>query len=371
MSVKGRENIIIRTSVISILANVFLSVFKGIVGLLSHSIAITLDALNNLSDALSSIITIIGTKLASKAPDKKHPLGHGRVEYLSQLVVAAIVVYAGVTALWESIQKIIRPEAASYSALTLIVMAMAIVVKLFLGRYVKQKGEEVHSGSLVASGSDASFDAILSASALGSALIYILFHISLEAFVGALISVVIVKSGIGMVTDAVDDMLGVRVKGELTRGIREVVEAQPGVLGAYDLLLHNYGPDRYLGSVHIEVCDDMSARDIDTLTRRIQEAVYRENGVIITTVGIYSRNTGDDEAATIRTRVTEKVLAHDGALQVHGFYLDEERKDMRFDVIIGFECEDRKALYNHIIGDIKEMYPEYSLHVTLDEDVSD
>ena len=168
----NRDQVIIRTSVIGIIANVFLAAFKAVVGLVSHSIAVTLDAVNNLSDALSSVITIAGTKLASKKPDKNHPMGYGRIEYLSAMVVAAIVLYAGITSLVESIKKIIHPEKPDYSIVSLIIIASAVIVKLALGRYVKAQGEKVKSGSLIASGSDALFDAILSGSVLLSAIIF-------------------------------------------------------------------------------------------------------------------------------------------------------------------------------------------------------
>lgn len=177
----NREKVVIKTSIISIVSNIVLAGFKAFVGLLANSIAIISDAVNNLSDALSSIITIVGTKLAVKAPDKKHPYGHGRIEYMTSLIVSAIVLYAGITALVESVKKVIHPEVADYSTITLIILIAGIIVKFVLGIYVKKKGKDVNSDSLVASGSDAFNDAILSISVLTSAIIYMIFNISLEA----------------------------------------------------------------------------------------------------------------------------------------------------------------------------------------------
>jgi len=367
---KLRETVIVRTSAIGIAANVVLAAFKAFVGLAANSIAITLDAVNNLSDALSSIVTIIGARLANKKPDKQHPLGHGRVEYMSQLIVAAIVLYAGITSAVESAKKILWPETADYTIPSLVVVASAIVVKIVLGAYVKRKGHEVNSGALIASGEDASFDAILSASVLGSAIVFLATGVSLEAYVGALISFFIVKSGIEMISDAVNEMLGMRISSELSRKIKEVVCQEPEVRGAYDLLLHNYGPDRYLGSVHVEIDDTLTAAQIDELTRRIQEHVYRACSVVITTVGIYSHNT-DDAAAQARMAITKMAMEHDDVLQVHGFYMSEADKDIRFDVIIGFGAQDREALCSHIIRDAMRLYPGYTVRVTLDTDVSD
>ena len=243
----SRDKIIIRTSIIGILANIFLAAFKAGVGILSHSIAIVLDAVNNLSDAMSSVITIVGTKLAGKQPDKKHPLGYGRIEYLSATIISLIVLYAGITSFVESIKKILQPEKADYGTITLVIVAVAVVVKLILGRYVKGIGEEVKSDSLIASGSDAMLDSIISASTLVAALIYLGTGISLEAWLGALISVIIMKSGFEMLRGTISQILGERVSGKFTKEIKATICTLPNISGAYDLILHNYGPDRYVG----------------------------------------------------------------------------------------------------------------------------
>ena len=365
----SRDKVIVRTSIIGILTNVMLAVFKAAVGLLSNSIAVTLDAVNNLSDALSSIITIVGTKLAGKQPDKKHPLGYGRIEYLSAMVVAGIVLYAGITSAVESVKKIIHPEAADYSVVSLVIIGVAIVVKLVLGRFVKGQGEKVNSGSLIASGSDATFDAILSASVLISAIIFLLTKVSLEAWVGVVISGFIIKSGIEMMMETLDEILGARADKETTDQIRQLLTQDPEIRGAYDLILHNYGPDRNLGSVHLELPDTMTVQEVDRLTRRVEARVYRETGVILTGVGVYSYNTGDTEAAKLQNAVQELVLSHDWALQMHGFYVDTEAKDMRFDVVLSFEIEVKEAL-STLARELKAAYPEYTVQIAPDVDVS-
>ena len=261
----NREKVVIKTSIISIISNIVLAGFKAFVGLLANSIAIISDAVNNLSDALSSIITIVGTKLAGKAPDKKHPYGYGRIEYMTSLIVSAIVLYAGITALVESIKKIIHPEVADYSIITLIILIAGIIVKYILGIYVKKKGKDFNSDSLVASGSDAFNDAILSISVLASAIIYMIFNISLEAYVGVLLSIFIIKSGIELIKESVDNMLGVRVESNLAKSIKKEIIKEKDVQGAYDLVLNDYGPDTYLGSIHIEVADTLSVADIDKI----------------------------------------------------------------------------------------------------------
>ncbi len=370
MEQKKREQIIVRTSIIGILTNVFLVIFKMGVGVLSHSIAVILDAVNNLSDALSSIITIVGTKLSGKAPDKKHPLGYGRIEYLTSMVVAAIVLYAGFTSLVESIKKIIRPEVADYSPVSILIIAASILVKLALGTFVKKQGEKVNSGALTASGSDALFDAILSVSVLASALIYLFFHLSLEAFVGVAISGVIIKAGFEMLTETLDDILGKRADRDLVLKVKRLIAEEEGVRGAYDLVINNYGPNRNIASVHIELPDSMTVDEVDRLTRRLEDKIYRETAIFLTGVGVYSYNTRDDEAARIRNQVQKIVLAHDSVLQMHGFYIDQEAKNMRFDAVITFQVSVPEVI-RQLEREVEEAYPGYRVEISPDVDVSD
>ncbi len=366
----NRDRIIVRTSIIGILTNVLLAGFKAAVGLLSNSIAVILDAVNNLSDALSSVITIVGTKLAGRLPDKKHPLGYGRIEYLSALIVSAIVLYAGITSFIESVKKIIHPEKAEYTVVSLVIIAVAVVVKLILGSFVKAQGKAANSGALVASGSDAMFDAILSASVLASAVIFMLTGISLEAYVGVAISVVIIKAGIEMMTETLDDILGQRADAETTIAIKRILNAEPEVRGAYDLVLNNYGPGKNIGSVHLELPDTMTVEQVDELTRRVQAKVLNETGVILTGVGVYSYNTKNDEAAKIRNTIQKLVLSHDWALQFHGFYVDIKKKSLRFDVVMSFEIDPKDGL-DTLYKEVREAYPDYDIYIAPDVDVSD
>ena len=367
---KNREKTIVRTSIIGIVTNLLLVGFKAFVGLVSNSIAVILDAVNNLSDALSSVVTIIGAKLGAKQPDKKHPLGYGRIEYLSSMIVAALVLYAGITSLVESIKKIITPEAAEYSVVSIMIISVAIVVKLILGMYVKKQGKKVNSGALAASGSDALFDAVLSASVLASAIVYLIWQISLEAYVGVVIAGFIIKAGIEMMIETLNDIIGKREDAETTKELKEIICAEQEVIGAYDVTLFNYGPNKNYGSVHIELPDTMSVDEVDRITRKIQVDVFQKTGIILTGIGVYSFNTSDDEAAQMRNAVQRAVLSHDWALQMHGFYADTGKKTIRFDVVISFEIERKEALET-LCSEIRALYPDYELTVVPDVDVAD
>nr|WP_294998541.1 cation diffusion facilitator family transporter [uncultured Methanobrevibacter sp.] len=362
----SRQEKIVKTSIIGIVVNLILVAFKAVVGILTNSIAITLDAVNNLTDALSSIITIIGTKLASKAPDKNHPYGYGRIEYFSSVIIAAIVLWAGITAFMESWPKIFNPDVTNYTTVSLIIIAVAVVVKFVLGQYVKRVGEDINSQALVASGSDAFFDAILSLSTLIAAIISIFFHISLEGILGVIISIVIIKASIDMLRETLDSMIGARVDSELSRKIKDSICELPGVYGAYDLSLHNYGPEDMQGSVHVEIDDKLTALEIHNLTRQIAVKIYKEFSIILT-VGIYAHN---DKYSEVRDDLYNIAGKYEEVLEIHGFIVYEEQKLITFDIIVDFDA-DREAVKEKILKEIKSKHPEFNYVMIDDYDVSD
>lgn len=366
----SRERIIYKTGLIGIVTNILLAGFKAAVGIFSNSIAIVLDAVNNLSDVISSVVTILGVKIAKKSPDKKHPLGHGRIEYLSAMLVSAIVIYAGVAAFAEAVKKIIHPVMPKHTVISFILISVSIVVKLFLGFYVKKKGESVGSVALIASGKDALFDAAISVSVLISVIVLFATEKSIEAYVGLLISVFIVKSGMEMLLETLDDVLGKRAEASLTKKIKELLVEEPKVRGAYDLIVYNYGHNKNYASVHLELPDYMTVEEVDVLTRHVQEKVLKETGVILIGVGVYSYNTRNDKAAELRNLALDTVLAFDWALQLHGFYVDTIKKDMRFDVVLSFDIEQEKGI-DILTKVFKEKLPEYTVKISPDIDISD
>lgn len=362
----SRQEKIIKTSIIGIAVNLILVAFKAFVGIVTNSIAITLDAVNNLTDALSSIITIIGAKLANKPPDKNHPYGYGRIEYFSSVIIAAIVLWAGITAFMESWPKIFNPDVTNYTTVSLVIIAVAIVVKLALGQYVKRVGKDISSQALVASGSDALFDSILSLSTLVAAIISIFFHISLEGILGVAISIVIIKASIDMLRETVDSMIGSRVDSELSKRIKSSICELPEVYGAYDLSLHNYGPEEMQGSVHVEVDDSLTALEIHNLTRQISVKIYDEFSIILT-VGIYARN---DKFSDIRNDLYEIASKYDEIIEIHGFIVYEDQELVTFDLIVEFDA-DRNEVKNRVLKEITQMHPQFKYHIIDDYDVSD
>lgn len=365
-----RDGIIVRTGLIGIGTNLVLSAFKTVIGLISGSIAVVLDAVNNLSDALSSIITIIGVKLAAKPADKEHPLGYGRVEYLSAMIIAGIVLAAGFTSLIESAKKLITPSEVSYTVLSLIVIAVAVAAKIVLGLYTKRKGKETDSDSLIASGSDAMFDSIISFSTLLSAVISIIWGLNLDGLFGLVISAVIIKAGIGMLKDTLDDILGKRADAALVHSLKQDIAAVPDVLGVYDLLLDSYGPSKLAGSVHIEVEDDMQASDIDELSRKITLLILRKYSIYLT-VGIYAVPSLESSWHEKYQQLRNILSSQEGVLQIHGFHVDEERKIVFFDVVRSFDITDVKSWLEGLRKLAGSIIPGYAIHITADTDFSD
>ncbi len=365
-----RSQEIIRTSWIGIAANVLLAGFKATVGILASSVAIVMDAVNNLSDALSSVITIVGTKLSQRPADRKHPFGFGRVEYFSAIIIAVIVLSAGITSLIESVKKIFTPTEPTYTTLTLIVIVVAIAVKLILGQYVKRKGEQLKSDALIASGSDALFDAIITLATLVSAGVMLLWGFSLDGILGALISLVIIKAGIEMLASPVNELLGTSISAELTNQIKKEVSEFEGVHGVYDLILHNYGPDIQIGSLHINVYDTMSAHEIHGLTRKItMQMIERHN--IVMTVGVYAIATGENRRAELQTKVMQMLAAHPEIVQVHGFYYSEKDNMLSVDVVPDISVHDEAAFVHQLIAELQPLVPDMQVVIVVDHNYSE
>ena len=364
-----RNSQIIRTSVIGIVTNVLLAAFKAVVGLLASSIAIIMDAVNNLSDALSSVITIVGTKLSERPADRKHPFGFGRIEYFSAIIIAVIVLSTGITSLIESVKKIFNPIEPSYTTTTLIVIIVAIVVKIVLGQYVKSKGKQLKSDALIASGADALFDAVITLATLVSAGVMLLWNVSLDGILGALISLVIIKAGVEMLASPVNELLGARVSPELIDDIKREINAIDGVHGVYDITLHNYGPNVMIGSLHINVLDTLSAHDIPGLTRKISTMMYESHGIILT-VGVYALATGENRRAELQNKVMQTLAANKDIVQVHGFYYSEKDQMLSVDVVPEISVHDDESLVKQLVSDIQPLVPGTKVAIVVDHNYS-
>ena len=366
----GREKAIANTSIVGIIVNLGLAAAKGAVGIMSNSVAITMDAVNSLTDSVSSAVTLVGTKLSTHPPTKNHPFGFGRIEYMTALIVSIVILYAGVSAMIESIEHIIEPSDTNYPIIVLIVLGLAVVIKLSLGGYMIAMGKKTGSTALSGSGKDSMYDAFLTLSVLISAIIFIFFGVSIDAYVGVVISLFILKTGVEIMIGSFGDMFGRRSDSDVTKRIKDIVRSEPGVSGAYDLIINNYGPGRDYASIHVEVNSSMTAEEIDDLSRKLQMRVMEETKVALTAIGIYSVDNNDAETVAMKEKVKGIVMAHDWALEMHGFHLDREKMIIRFDVVPSFGVDRGEALET-LVSEISEEYPDYKPAIILDVDLSD
>ena len=366
----SREQKIINTGLLGIFMNVSLVALKGTIGFLSGSIAVVLDALNNLTDVLSALVTVIGTKLAHRAPDKNHPFGHGRFEDLTAFVVGFIILAAGVGAVASAAPHLLEPTSTDYSPVSILLIFLAVIAKLLFSRRARRVGNDLNSASLVATGTDAFFDALITFATFVSALLARFLDINIEGFVGIVIGAFIIKNAVEVILETTKKLVGSRADAALSKKIKRAVARFPGVEGTYDLMLHSYGPVDMFGSIHIQVPDKMTAKEIHQLSRDISEKIYKTYGVLLT-IGIYAKNTDEKEYDALHSKLLEIVNDYPEVLQVHGFYVDKKSHTVAFDLVLGFECKDREEIRDHVIGSLKSAFPNYQYQVILDLDSSD
>lgn len=366
-NVTNREKVIVRTSVIGIICNFILVAFKATVGILANSISIILDAVNNFSDAFSSVLTIIGTKLANKKPDDKHPYGYGRIEYITSVTIALIILVAAVTSGIESVQKIINPGETDHSIAGAIVIGAAILIKLCLGLFVKGQGKKVDSQSLVASGTDAFMDAILSAATLVAVIISLVWHINIEGYLGVIISIFIAKAGVEILAEGLGSLIGTKADIEITDKLKALIKTHAGVKGAYDVILHSYGPNKIIGSVHVEVEDDMTAREMHALTHEIVQDVYDQMEIILT-VGFYASNTSDPLSLEMQNKINEIIKDYPDVFQMHGFFKGDDYAT--FDLVIKFKADNEK-IKGEVASKMHDLYPNYEFIISVDSKYTD
>lgn len=373
MSANNREKEIIKTSIIGIIGNFFLVSFKAFVGIVAGSVSIIMDAVNNFTDALSSIITIIGTKISGKKPDKKHPYGYGRIEYLTSTIIGALILFAGGMAIYESIKSIIEYFSGgtlpSFEIYSIIIIAGAIVVKVLIGLFFRYKGNKIDSDALKASGLDALFDSLLSLATLAGMFIAKYLNLYVEGYLGIIIGLFIVRSGIEVLKESLSLMIGNRFEKDFIVEIKNDIMAISGVLGCYDLILNSYGPNKNIGSVHIGISDDLKAKDIQAIERNITYLMYSKYNTIMT-VGIYAENFSDEFTKNIYSKVLDIIRKYPNILQIHGFYIDNETKIINYDLVISFDEEKPLELICKIKEETEKINEEYKVIINYDQDFS-
>ena len=369
----NREKEIVKTSVLGIIGNVFLVAFKAFVGILAGSIAIILDAVNNFTDALSSIITIAGTKLSGKRPDKKHPYGYGRIEYLTSTLIAVLILFAGGMAVYESIKSIIdhfqNNTMPSFEIYSIVIIAVAIGVKIAIGLFFRNKGKKIDSEALKASGMDALFDSVLSTATLIGAIVAKFANVYIEGYLGIAIGLFILKSGFEVMKESLSSMIGDRYEKDYISALKKEINSIEGVRGCFDLILNNYGHDKNIGSVHIGVSDDLTAHQIQVIERKISMLMYEKYNTIMT-VGIYADNQSDEFSRQVFEKICNVVKKHPHVLQTHGFYVDAKEGVISFDVVVSFDDPDPAKTIREIKEETEAQNEGYAVYIQYDQDFS-
>lgn len=364
-----REKSIIKTSIVGIAGNVLLVVGKIIVGVFARSVSIITDAVNNLTDAMSSVVTIVGTKVSNKRPDKKHPYGHGRVEFITSSIIAMIIFVAGALAIYESITSLVNHDEPEYSLYSFIVIAIAIAVKIFLGVFFKLRGKQLNSDVLKASGLDALLDVLLTAGTLVGAIVSYTTGVHLEGYIGIAIGLFILKTAVSVFKESASKIVGERADKDLIENMTKDILETEGVYGVYDLIINNYGIDKNIASVHVEVDDSATAIDIQKLERNIAYLCFDKYHTIMT-VGIYAKHNETAESRHIKDMIDEVVREFPEVIQTHGFYLDGDTQTVNFDMIVSIDCTDERKIYEQVHDKLHELLPEYHIHIVLDRDFS-
>ena len=373
MESNTREKEIVKTSFVGIIGNVFLVAFKAFVGIIAGSVSIIMDAVNNFTDALSSVITIAGTKLSTKRADKKHPYGYGRIEYMTSTLIAVLILFAGGMAVYESIQSIIdhfqNGTMPSFETYSIIIIAVAIAAKVAIGLFFKKKGQNIDSDALKASGMDALFDSILSTATLVGMIVAKFAGVYVEGYLGIAIGLFILKSGFGVMKESLSSMIGDRFDREFVVAIKEDINQIEGVKGCYDLILNSYGHNQNIGSVHIGVDDSLTAKEIQAIERRIAMLMQSKYNTIMT-VGVYAEKLSNKDLKKKHDSILEVMKDHPTVLQVHGFYVDEGEKSINFDLVISFDDLNPEETIRKIKEATELKNEGYSVNIQYDQDFS-
>lgn len=358
---------VVTVSIVGIFVNVALGVIKIIVGNAANSVAVTSDAVNNFADSISSLVTIITMIIVGKGATRKHPFGFGRVEYFSSIIISVLVLFTGGEFMVESIKHIIHPVATNYGNVALVLLVVAILAKIFLGLYTRRQGKKANSPNLVASGQDALSDAILTGVTFVGALLSRFAHWNIDGWIGAIVSIFVLKSGLEILLDVVNKLLGDRPDAKLGDMIMKEITATPGIIGAYDLILHNYGPNIFIGNVNVELDEQLSIRDAYEIVKPLSVKIANEYGVFMY-FGFYAVNTTDKKTMEMNQKVKDILMKEPDVLQVHAFYVEQDKKFMSFDVVLDFNVKDQLAKEKTIRDKVHSLFPDYEVEMVFDKD---
>lgn len=356
-------------SVTGIICNVLLSVMKFIIGTFSHSVAITADAVNNLSDTASSVISLLSAKISSRPADKEHPFGHGRMEYVATLILSIAIINVGIEFFKESLERIMHPSALAFSMLTFILLLVSIGVKLWMYFFDKSLAKPLNLSVLNAAAMDSLFDAVTTSVTVAALIVYVLTGMNIDGVASLIVSVIIIWEGISLVKDTLPPLLGGEMDSGTVDKIKEIVSQDPSVIGVHDLVIHSYGPERTMATVHIEVSSRMTLEDAHIIADIAERKVRRDLGIVLV-VHVDPVDIDDKRTNKIREQIERIIKILDPALTFHDLHVsfDHDEKIVTFDLVVpySYTTSDEDRIMNQIIALLREFDPQVECDITID-----
>ena len=361
----SREGTVVTVSGLNILVNLIFAAIKVVIGLAVSSIAIVSEGVNNATDSATSLITIVGTKLSAKHPTEKHPFGFGRIEYLTSLLISVLILFTGAELMESSVKRIFEPQEMSISYVTMAIIAVSALVKLALGLYTIKEGRRVDSSSLVALGTECRSDSVVSVITLVTALVFLVFHVSLDAYAGIIMSLIVLKAGFEVLKETLSDILGQAGEKELAQELYRIIRAEPLVLNAADMMLHNYGPDAYSGSVNVEIDHSKTVEEVYAALHELQLRIMHEKHITMV-FGIYAVDRDHAQIRQLREQVAAFVREQKHVTSYHALYIHPNGKDLYVDLVVDYDLADWEALRKDFTAYMAELYPDKHLELVIE-----
>ena len=361
----SREGTVVTVSGLNILVNLIFAAIKVVIGLAVSSIAIVSEGVNNATDSATSLITIVGTKLSAKHPTEKHPFGFGRIEYLTSLLISVLILFTGAELMESSVKRIFAPQEMSISYVTMAIIAVSALVKLALGLYTIKEGRRVDSSSLVALGTECRSDSVVSVITLVTALVFLVFHVSLDAYAGIIMSLIVLKAGFEVLKETLSDILGQAGEKELAQELYCIIRAEPLVLNAADMMLHNYGPDAYSGSVNVEIDHSKTVEEVYAALHELQLRIMHEKHITMV-FGIYAVDRDHAQIRQLREQVAAFVREQKHVTSYHALYIHPNGKDLYVDLVVDYDLADWEALRKEFTSYMAELYPDKHLELVIE-----
>ena len=362
---ESRDAVVAVTSILGIIINVLIAAVKVAIGVFASSIAILSSGVNNATDALTSVLTLVGTRLSAKRPDARHPFGYGRIEYLTSLVIASLILVSGFEMLISSVELIFEPAEIRISYLMLAIIAVTAVIKYFLGHYMIRTGRKVDSGALVAVGVEGRNDAYVSLVTLLSAGVFLVLGWDIDAYAGVFTSVIILKAGFDVLRETVSELLGKPGQEELAKQLYRELRSEPLVVNAADMMLHNYGPERYSGSVNLEVSHEKTVGEVYQQLHQLQLRIMHEYKVTMV-FGIYAVDNDHERIRQLRQDVSAFVLAHEHVKSFHALYIEPGTERIYCDVVVDYDLKDWEGLEVEFKAYLAQRYPHSEVELTVE-----